>query len=74
MDFLRLSETGQHCLPNTIVSILNQVLPFCPWLMIQKQTTLFAEQCWPLSPRLKRLFRCLLEIVNDKVRGKGFFI
>ena len=23
-------ETGQYCLLNTIVSILNQTLPFCP--------------------------------------------
>ena len=27
--FLRPGETGQHCLLHTIVSILNQELPFC---------------------------------------------
>ena len=26
----RPGETGQHCLPNTIFSVLNQALPFCP--------------------------------------------
>ena len=42
---LRPGETGQHCLPNIIVSVINQALPFCPWLMTQKQTTVFVKQC-----------------------------
>ena len=48
----RPGETGQHYLPDLIVSVVNQALPFCPWLMIKKQTMMFAKQCWPVSARL----------------------
>ena len=43
----RPGETGQdcYCMPNTIVSVLKQALHFCPQLMIQKQTIMFARQC-----------------------------
>ena len=42
---IRPGETGQHCLPNTVVSVLNKGLPFCPWLMVKKQRIVFAKQC-----------------------------
>ena len=34
-------NSGQHCLLNTVVSVLYQALPFCRELMIQKQTIVF---------------------------------